>query len=512
MCCLRWRDGHDDPESRAGGRRLRRRGQDGCPEILALTRPDAIGDIHRAYLAAGADVVETDTFTGTRLKLDDYALGARTHEINMAAAQLARAAADEFSTAERPRFVAGSMGPTGMLPSSDDPALSNITYQQLAELYREQAVGADRGRRRSAADRDQPGYPRGARRHHGHPPRLGRDWAAACRFRRRSRSIRSGRMLLGTDIGGASTILYHLGVDIVGLNCSTGPEHMREPVRYLTENIPLPISTIPNAGLPLNVDGQAVYPMEPEPMARRRSPSSSAHSASTSSAAAAAPRRSTSPASSPIWTTLDPAHRGHPQRRLTDFPDETRHRTDLLVASAMRATSLQQDPAPLLVGERVNSQGSRKVKQALLADDYDTLLQVARAQVEGGAHVLDVCVALTERADEAEQMRSSVKKLEMGVEAPLVIDSTEAGVMQAALETYPGRAIINSINLENGRQRVDAVLPLAREHGSAVVALTIDEEGMAKTAERKVAIAKRIFEIATDRVSGCPPRRCSSTR
>ncbi|HET8905750.1 MAG TPA: methionine synthase [Ktedonobacterales bacterium] len=468
---------------------------DGCPEILAISRSDAIGDIHRAYLAAGADVLETDTFTGTRLKLDDYALGERTYEINKAAAQLARKAADEFSTAERPRFVAGSMGPTGMLPSSDDPSLSNITYQQLAELYREQAVALiDGGVDLLLIETSQDILEVRAA-----ITGIRRAWAEAGRrvpIQAQVTLDTSGRMLLGTDIAASSAILYHLGVDIVGLNCSTGPEHMREPVRYLTENIPLPISTIPNAGLPLNVGGRAIYPMEPEPFA-----SALAEFVGNFGVNIIGGCCGTTPEHiASIVAHLDelnPAHRGNPQQRLITFPDETKRRTRLLVASAMRANSLEQVPAPLIVGERVNSQGSRKVKQALLADDYDTLLQVARAQVEGGAHVLDVCVALTERADETDQMRQSVKKLEMGVEAPLVIDSTEAGVIQSALETYPGRAIINSINLENGRLKVDSVLPLAREHGAAVVALTIDEDGMAKTAERKFAVAQRIYEIAT---------------
>jgi 5-methyltetrahydrofolate--homocysteine methyltransferase len=469
--------------------------QDGCPEILVLTRPDAIRDIHRAYLAAGADVLETDTFTGTRLKLDDYALGKRTHEINVAAARLARAAADEFNTAERPRFVAGSMGPTGMLPSSDDPALSNITYQQLAEIYREQAAALIEG----GVDLLLIETSQDILEVRAAITGIRRAWAETGRrvpIQAQVTLDTSGRMLLGTDIGASSTILSHLGVDVVGLNCSTGPEHMREPVRYLTENISLPISTIPNAGLPLNVNGRAIYPMEPEPFA-----TALAEFVGTLGVNIIGGCCGTTPEHIARIVAhlddLDPSHRATPQRRLTGFSDETRHRTQLLVASAMRANSLHQDPAPLIVGERVNSQGSRKVKQALLADDYDTLLQVARTQMDGGAHVLDVCVALTERADEPDQMRNVVKKLEMGVEAPLVIDSTEAGVIQAALETYPGRAIINSINLENGRLRVDAVLPLAREHGSAVVALTIDEEGMAKTAERKLAVAQRIFEIAT---------------
>jgi 5-methyltetrahydrofolate--homocysteine methyltransferase len=480
-----------------GGERL-----DGCPEILAISRPDAIGAIHRAYLAAGADVLETDTFTGTRLKLDDYGLGDRTHAINAAAARLARAAADDFSTPERPRFVAGSMGPTGMLPSSDDPSLSNITYQQLAELYREQAIGLIEGGvdllliETSQDILEVRAAIAGIRRAFAE---IGRTLPIQAQVTLDT----SGRMLLGTDIAAAASILYHLHVDVIGLNCSTGPEHMREPVRWLTDNVPLPISTIPNAGLPLNVGGKAVYPMQPEPMAEALAQFAGELGVNIVGGCCGTTPEHIRQLVAHL-AELSSAGRGRPLERLASFGPAERRRMNLFVASAMTATSLVQDPAPLLVGERVNTQGSRKIKQALLADDFDTPLQVARGQVDGGAHVLDVCVAMTERADEAEQMRQLVKKLEMGVEAPLVIDSTEASVIQAALETYPGRAVVNSINLENGRQRVEAVLPLAREHGSAVVALTIDEEGMAKTADRKLAIAKRIYEIATGEY-GLPP-------
>ncbi|MGO8946663.1 MAG: homocysteine S-methyltransferase family protein [Ktedonobacterales bacterium] len=466
----------------------------GCPEILVLTRPDAILDIHRAYLAAGADVIETDTFTGTRLKLDDYQLGYRAHEINCTAARLACEAAAQFSTPERPRFVAGSMGPTGMLPSGDDPSLSQITYQQLAEIYCEQALGLMEGGvdllliETSQDILEVRAAITGIRRAF---VSLGRSLPIQAQVTLDT----SGRMLLGTDISASSAILAHLGVDIAGLNCSTGPDHMREPVRYLTENLPLPISTIPNAGLPLNIGGKAVYPMQPGPMAEALAEFVGEFGVNIVGGCCGTTPEHIEALAEQV-ASLETRRRRRPIERLLHFDPATRNRTSLLVASAVRASSLKQVPAPLLVGERVNAQGSRKVKQALLVDGYDTLLQVARDQVEGGAHVLDVQVALTERSDEAEQMRLAIKKLEMGIEAPLVVDSTEPSVIQAALEVYPGRAVINSINLENGRQRVDSVLPLAREHGAAVVALTIDEEGMAKTAERKLAIAKRIYEIA----------------
>jgi 5-methyltetrahydrofolate--homocysteine methyltransferase len=468
---------------------------DGCPEVLAVTRPDLISEIHRSYLAAGADVIETDTFTGTRLKLDDYDLGERTHEINSAAARIARAAADEFATAERPRFVAGSMGPTGMLPSSDDPSLSNITYAELAELYREQAAalidgGADLLLIETSQDILEV-------RAAIHGARLAfAEMGKTLPIQAQVTLDTSGRMLLGTDVAAAATIVRRLNVDVIGLNCSTGPEHMREPMRWLTENLDVPISAIPNAGLPLNQNGRAIYPMEPAPMAEQLAAFVGELGVNIVGGCCGTTPEHIRQLAARIAALPEARQRTAPER-LAQFADDTRNRTALLVASAVRAVSLQQDPAPMLIGERVNSQGSRKIKRALLADDYDTLTQVARDQMDGGAHTLDVCVALTERGDELQQMRQAVKKLEMGVEAPLILDSTEASVIKAALETYPGRAVINSVNLENGRQRVDAVLPLAREHGAAVVALTIDEEGMAKTADRKVAVARRIHDIAT---------------
>nr|HET6905142.1 homocysteine S-methyltransferase family protein [Ktedonobacteraceae bacterium] len=464
---------------------------EGCNEYLVLTRPSIIEEIHTGFLEAGCDVIESDSFTASRLKLDEYGLGKLTHEVNFTSARLARQLADRYSTPAQPRFVAGSIGPTGMLPSSDDPMLSNITYQQLAEIFREQAAallegGVDVLLIETSQDiLEVRATITGMRRA---MQQVGRNVPIQAQVSLDT----SGRMLLGTDIAAVMTTLIALRVDIIGLNCSTGPEHMREPVRFLAENCPLPISTIPNAGIPLNVNGLAVYPMEPEPMAAALRDfitefgvnivggccgSSHEHLQAIVRACRNAPRRP----------------RPIADNNLND-KDFTRIMPPF-VSSGIRATALQQDPPPLLVGERVNSQGSRKAKQALLTDDYDTLLTIGREQVEGGAHILDMCVALTERTDEAEQMAKTVKKLSMGVEAPLVIDSTEPDVIKAALETYPGRAIINSINMETGRQRIESVLPMAMEHGSALVALTIDEISMGKTTERKVEIAHKIYDI-----------------
>jgi 5-methyltetrahydrofolate--homocysteine methyltransferase len=477
-----------------------REATEGCNEYLVLTKPTVIEEIHAGFLEAGSDVIETDSFTGSRLKLDEYGLGALTHEINFTAAQIARGIADRYSTPEQPRFVAGSIGPTGMLPSSNDPLLGNITYKQLVEIFKEQAAallqgGIDVLLIETSQDilevRATITGMRYAMREIGRPVPIQAQVSLDT----------SGRMLLGTDIAAVMTTLVGLQVDIIGLNCSTGPEHMREPVRFLSENCPLPISTIPNAGIPLNVNGLAVYPMEPEPMAAALRDfitefgvniiggccgSSHEHLRAIVKACRHAPRR---------------------PRPIADSNLHNKNFSSIILpfaSSGIRATALRQDPPPLLVGERVNSQGSRKAKQALLNEDYDTLLSIGREQVEGGAHILDVCVALTERTDEAEQMAKTIKKLSMGVEAPLMIDSTEPDVIKAALETYPGRAIINSINMENGRQRIESVIPVATEHGAVVVALTIDEIGMGKTTERKVAIAHDIHDICVNEYGLAP--------
>jgi 5-methyltetrahydrofolate--homocysteine methyltransferase len=455
---------------------------EGCNDHLVLTRPDLIQGIHESFLEVGCDVVETCTFQSTPRRLKEWGLGDKVRDINVAAAQLARAACKKFETPDRPRFVAASMGPTGMLPSSSDPVLSQISFEELAANYYEQAKylvdgGVDLLLIETSQDILE------VKAAVAGIEKLFAEIGRRIPIQAQVTLDVSGRMLLGTDIASAMTTLEALKVDVIGLNCSTGPEHMREPVRYLSEHATLPLSVIPNAGLPLNTGvGEAVYPLEPEPMATALAEfvknfgvrivggccgTTPAHL----SAVVAAVREAEADAK--------PVQASHVPR----------------VSSAMRAITLHQDPPPLLVGERVNSQGSRKVKRLLLADDYEGILEVARDQVDSGAHVLDVCVALTERADEAEQMSKVMKLLSMSVETPLVIDSTEANVIQSALEHIPGRGIVNSINMENGRKRIDAVVPLVKKHGAAVIALTIDEIGMAKTRERKLEVAKKIYDI-----------------
>ncbi|MGZ9165352.1 MAG: dihydropteroate synthase, partial [Anaerolineales bacterium] len=291
----------------------------------------------------------------------------------------------------------------------------------------------------------------------------------------------TGRMLLGTDVNAALAILEGMGIDVIGLNCSTGPEHMREPIRILGENSTLPVSCIPNAGLPLNVDGQAVYPLEPEPFANDLYEFVTKHNISVVGGC--------------CGTT--PEHLQLLIQKLDSRPATKRplHATPQL-ASAMSAISMRQDPPPTLLGERCNAQGSRKFKRLLLEEDYDSILEIAREQVEYGAHALDISCAVTERPDEVELMRKVVKKLEMGVDVPLVIDTTELDVLEVALQTAPGRCLINSTHLESGRDKADKIFTLAKTHNAAVIVLTIDENGMAKTRETKLEVAKRIYDIA----------------
>ncbi len=456
---------------------------EGCRDYLVITRPDVIAEIHSRFMEAGCDVVETCSFQSTRMRLEEWGLGERTHEINYAAAQVARRVADRFEAQDgRPRFVAGSLGPTGKLPSSDDPELSNISFDELVAQFEEQGRALiDGGVDVLLIETSQDILEVKA-------AILGCKQAIAASPRPIALQAQvtldtSGRMLLGTDIASALTTIEALGVDVIGLNCSTGPEHMREPITYLTSHTHLPVSCIPNAGLPLNVNGMAVYPLEPEPMAKTLTDFVRELGVRVVGGCCG---------STPEHIRL----LVESVRQINAAPQELQHTAK--VSSGIRAVPLIQNPGPTIVGERVNSLGSRAVKRLLLADDYDSILQIGRDQVDGGAHILDVCVAMTERADEKEQMVRLVKKLSMGVEAPLMFDSTEAEVLEAALQTYPGRPILNSTSLEGGRgQKIDQTLPLAARYGAAVVCMAIDEEGMAHTPEDKLRICRRIYEIAT---------------
>src|SRR4051812_1494126 len=446
-----------------------------CHEALVLNRPDVIQGVHESMVEAGAEVVETDTFQGSRLKLDEWGLADHTLEINRNAAEIARKAVGED------RFVTGSIGPTGFLPASEDPSLGQIRFRELVEVFTEQAQGLLEGGVdliivETAQDiLEVKASIFGIREAFKLTGRRTPIQASV------SLLPNGGKMLLGTDVNAALTTLEALKVDVIGLNCSTGPEDMRDAIRFLGEFSPLPVHCIPNAGIPhQGPNGETIFPEQPGPLA--------------DALGDFVERYGVSIVGGCCGTT--PEHIRAIHERVADHQVGARPAPrPPHVSSMIAAAPLVQEPAPTIVGERVNSQGSRKAKELLLADDYDGLLQVAEDQVEGGAHVLDLCVALTERQDEDEQMRRVAKKVSLTQPAPIQIDSTEPEVIETALDQIPGRAIVNSVNLEAGEDKLNRVVPIAMAHGAALIALTIDEVGMAKTRERKLEVARRIVDL-----------------
>ena len=291
----------------------------------------------------------------------------------------------------------------------------------------------------------------------------------------------NGKMLLGTDITAALAILEGLGVDVLGLNCSTGPDHMRPAIEYLSEHSSLPVSCVPNAGLPMNIDGEAVYPMAAGPFSEILTSYVSDYGVRVVGGC--------------CGTT--PEHIRQLTERLGKIKPVLHGNVPFAaLSSSIGAVPLEQEPRPFLIGERMNAQGSKAFKRLLLADDFDGMLQIAHDQVENGAHALDISVAVTERGGEANTLRRLVKRLSLEVPVPLVIDSTEQEVIEAALETAPGRCLINSTNLESGDAKARKIFALARKFGAAVLCLTIDEQGMARSAERKLAVAQRMAKLA----------------
>jgi 5-methyltetrahydrofolate--homocysteine methyltransferase len=454
----------------------------GCNDFLVISHPESVEKVHRSFLQVGVDVLETDTFRANRLTLADYELAGRVHEINRAAASLARRLADEYSTSHQPRFVAGSIGPSGKLPSMDDPELSNISFAELADIFREQALGLiEGGVDLIIIETSQDilevkaaiiGIQNAFEESKIHLP-----------IQAQVTLDTTGRMLLGTDITAVLAILERLPIDVIGLNCSTGPDFMREPVRFLGENSTLPVSCIPNAGLPLNIDGKAVYPLQPEPFAETLVEYIQKYHIQVVGGC--------------CGTTPD--HLASLIEKIKNLKPVARPDVSLpRLASAIQAVPMHQDPPPFLIGERLNTQGSRKFKQLILNEDFDSILAIAGDQINNGAHGLDLCVALTERTDEAYLVHKVVKKLSLAAHVPLIIDSTEPDVIETALQTAPGRCLINSANLEGGRAKADKIFSLAKKYNAAVIVLTIDEKGMAKTASKKLEIARRIYDLAVN--------------
>jgi len=451
---------------------------EGCNEYLVITKPDAVKKVHLDFLEAGSDIIETNTFSSNEVVLAEYNLQHLSYDISRKAAQLAKVLALEFSTNEKPRFVAGSIGPGTKLPS-----LGHITFKELERAYYPQISGlVDGGVDILCIETCQDML------------QVKAALSSAMKVFEEKRikipvivSITietTGTMLMGTDISAALTTFepYDI-IDVIGMNCATGPKEMSENVRYLCQNSPKPVFVMPNAGIPENVGGKACYHLGPDELAEWL-----LHFVKD---------LGVNIVGGCCGTTKE--HIKKLVDNLSDLkPAERNWNYQTSVSSTFISQALHLDPGPVLVGERCNANGSKQFREYLLKDDYEGMLQVAKDQIKEGAHMLDICVAYVGR-DEKKDMIEFVKRLNTQIQLPLMFDSTEYDVIESALEHYAGRAVINSVNLEDGEERISKILPLAKKFGSAVIALTIDEEGMAKTAEKKLAIAKRIRDIAVNK-------------
>jgi len=451
---------------------------EGCSEILVLSRPDVIRDIHADYYAAGADIVETNTFGATSIVLGEYGLQDKVRQINMEAVQLARQVAEKYSTAEKPRFVAGSIGPTTKLPS-----LGHISFDAMCKAYCEQMEaliegGADVLLIETSQDLLQTKCAIAAAFD-----------AFAATGKRIPLQVQvtleaTGTMLLGTGIDAALAALEAYDIDILGLNCATGPKEMNDAVRYLGHNSTKLISILPNAGLPQNVGGHAVYALTPAELAEYQVKFVTEYGVNVVGGCCG-----TTPAH---ITALAEAVRELKPRAREGKPAAA-------AASAYSAIPLEIDAQCVVIAEEMNTTTQKKeFRELVRAGKYDDILALAKKLVGEGSHMLDLCCAVVGE-DEKAYMSAVLEKIATRVPAPIVVDSTEADVIEEALKRIPGKAVINSINLEDGEKRTSKVLPMAKRYGAAVVALTIDEDGMALTAEKKLAIAKRIFTLATEK-------------
>ncbi|MEV1204558.1 methionine synthase, partial [Microbispora rosea] len=450
-------------------------GHEGCNDVLNVSRPDIVRAVHDAYLEVGVDCVETNTFNANRAALGEYGIADRIFELSEAGARLARERADHWSTPDRPRFVLGSMGPGTKLPT-----LGHLPYETLRDAYRDNAAGLIAGgadaliietcqdllQVRAAVV--------GAKRA---VEAAGRDVPIITQVTIET----NGAMLLGSEIGAALTAIEPLGVDLIGLNCATGPTEMSEHLRYLARHSRIPISCMPNAGLPQLTSDGAYYPLSPGELA-------DAHEAFTRDYGLAL-------IGGCCGTT--PEHLRQVVERVGGRArGERRPRPEAGAASLYQHVPFRQDTSYLAIGERTNANGSKAFREAMLVGDYEECVEIARAQARDGAHMLDLCVDYVGR-DGVADIKELAFRFATASTLPIVIDSTEPAVLEAGLEMLGGRAVVNSVNYEDGDgpdSRYQKIMRLVKEHGAAVVALTIDEEGQARTAEAKVRIATRLVE------------------
>ena len=447
---------------------------EGCNEILNVSRPDIVRAVHDEYLAAGVDAIETNTFGANWSNLADYGIEDRIYELAFAGGKIAREAADAFSTSDKPRFVLGSLGPGTKLPS-----LGHTTYENLKLAYFTAAKGlADSGCDALLVETSQDLLQVKAS-------------VNGCRqaIREASHDIvliaqvtveTTGTMLMGSEIGAALNALEPMGIDLIGLNCATGPAEMSEHLRYLSKNANVGISVMPNAGLPQLGPNGATYPLNPEELASALDGFVKDYGISLVGGC--------------CGTT--PAHLASVVEKLSKR--KISQRTPALdpgASSLYQYVPFRQDQTYLAIGERTNANGSRAFRDALLAEDWEKCVEIARDQIRDGAHMLDLSVDYVGR-DGAADMSEIASRFATASTLPIVLDSTEPAVLKAGLEHLGGRCVINSVNYEDGdgpTSRFAKIMPLVKEHGASVVALTIDEEGQARDSEWKLRIARRLI-------------------
>ncbi len=452
---------------------------EGCNEILNVTRPDIVRSVHEAYLSVGVDAIETNTFGANWANLAEYGIEDRIYELAKAGGEIARQSADAFSTPDHPRFVLGSLGPGTKLPT-----LGHTTYEKLREAYATASQGlVDAGCDALLIETTQDLLQAKA------AVNGARDVIAQC-----ERDVvliaqvtveTTGTMLLGSEIGAALTALENLDIDLIGLNCATGPAEMSEHLRYLSKNSQVAISVMPNAGLPVLGPNGATYPLGPEELADALSGFANDYGLSMIGGC--------------CGTT--PEHLGAVVNRMKGRAVVQRTiKPEPSVSSLYQAVPLQQDLTYLAIGERTNANGSKAFREALIAEDWQTCVEIARDQIRDGAHILDLSVDYVGR-DGARDMFEIASRFATSSTLPIMLDSTEPAVIKAGLEALGGRSIINSVNYEDGDgpdSRFARIMPLVKEHGAAVVALTIDEEGQARTAEWKLRVARRLIVDLTE--------------
>ncbi|MBM7494946.1 5-methyltetrahydrofolate--homocysteine methyltransferase [Micromonospora luteifusca] len=455
-------------------------GLEGCNEILNVTRPDVVRGVHDAYLAAGADCVETNTFGANLANLAEYDIPQRIRELSEAGARIAREAADAASTPQRPRFVLGSIGPGTKLPT-----LGHAGYATLRDAYQENAAGlivggsdaliietcqdllqvkaAVVGSKRAMAE-------------------LGQSVPIICHVAVET----TGTMLVGSEIGAALAAIEPLGVDLIGLNCSTGPAEMSEHLRYLSQHSRIPLSVMPNAGLPVLTADGAYFPLTPVELAEALERFITEYGVGLVGGCCGTTPEHIRVLSERLHGVTAPAR-------------EPRHEAG--VSSVYHPVPFAQDASVLMVGERTNANGSKAFREAMLAGDWRACVEIARSQARDGSHLLDLCVDYVGR-DGTQDMRELAGRFATASTLPIMLDSTEPAVVEAGLEMLGGRCVVNSVNFEDGDgpdSRYARVMPIVREHGAAVVALLIDEEGQARTQEWKVRVAARLIDDLTGR-------------